>query len=278
MFNAMKEGIREETVGFLFNLEVQVTTRRRRRTRSRTTCGPRTRSPTPSTPPRSTSTATTSMPTHPHVRAKGLQTAKAPENLTYTAPSEDGEVEIAWSDGDQRRRPLRRDQPQRPVPVWLGQEVQEVPRRPGWPDEPHRASRRLSRTRSAELEGGAAPAAVHLLDPRRDRAGTLTVAHVHADLGGLGRRAEHVHAAHLAAQPADAPVSWRGAREQRRPALQVGVDPARWSSAAAGSDRGPLRSPRRPRWRTGARRPPARRGHPGARVGREPGVDRTVLP
>ena len=30
---------------------------------------------------------------HPHVRAKGLQTAKAPENLTYTAPSEDGEVE-----------------------------------------------------------------------------------------------------------------------------------------------------------------------------------------
>ena len=36
MFNAMKEGIREETVGFLFNLEVQVEEGGRGRDRSST--------------------------------------------------------------------------------------------------------------------------------------------------------------------------------------------------------------------------------------------------
>jgi preprotein translocase subunit SecA len=30
----------------------------------------------------------------PHIHAKGLQQPKAPQNLTYTAPSEDGDVEV----------------------------------------------------------------------------------------------------------------------------------------------------------------------------------------
>ncbi len=30
----------------------------------------------------------------PHIFAKGLQAPKAPQNLTYSAPSEDGEAEI----------------------------------------------------------------------------------------------------------------------------------------------------------------------------------------
>ena len=101
MFNAMKEGIREETVGFLFNLEVQVEEERARRRRSserRGRCAP-----TPST---DTSSRHPQVHVHddhvhahaPHIKAKGLQTPKAPQNLTYSAPSEDGEAEV-------RRRP-----------------------------------------------------------------------------------------------------------------------------------------------------------------------------
>ncbi len=64
--------------------------------------------------------------------AKGLeQPEHAARDLTYSAPSEDGDAEVSGAADRQRdrRRPLRRGQPQRRVPLRLGQEVQEVPRR-----------------------------------------------------------------------------------------------------------------------------------------------------
>ncbi len=86
MFNAMKEGIREETVGFLFNLEVEV------------------EEDEPEVEPEvdllvgaDTSGASGLADEehhHPHVVAKGLQPARAPQHLTYSAPSEDGEAEV----------------------------------------------------------------------------------------------------------------------------------------------------------------------------------------
>ena len=109
MFNAMKEGIREETVGFLFNLEVQVD-----EDDEDEVDDPRLEEIEDDVaglgPPIHELGAARPRPRHdhvhahtPHIRAKGLQEPKAPQNLTYTAPSEDGEVEVrgeAASDAD----------------------------------------------------------------------------------------------------------------------------------------------------------------------------------
>ena len=93
MFNAMKEGIREETVGFLFNLEVQVEDDEEEEIED-------------DEPVRANAVTNTldapqvlvhddHVHAHtPHIKAKGLQSPKAPQNLTYTAPSEDGEAEV----------------------------------------------------------------------------------------------------------------------------------------------------------------------------------------
>ena len=88
MFNAMKEGIREETVGFLFNLEVQVDDDEEEAAGDVLT----------------DDHAGHDHDGHdhshdghdhaPHIRAKGLGAPRAPQNLTYTAPSEDGEAEV----------------------------------------------------------------------------------------------------------------------------------------------------------------------------------------
>ena len=98
MFNAMKEGIREETVGFLFNLEVQVEEDEEEAEidvdllAAADTSGasePRRRRPRGARP------RGNGHEHHaPHIFAKGLQPPKAPQNLTYSAPSEDGEAEV----------------------------------------------------------------------------------------------------------------------------------------------------------------------------------------
>ncbi|RYJ07633.1 MAG: preprotein translocase subunit SecA [Actinomycetales bacterium] len=61
LFNAMMEGIAEESVGFLFNVDVQVET---------------------------------ADEGEAEVSAKGLEPRQAPANLSYSAPSEDGDVEV----------------------------------------------------------------------------------------------------------------------------------------------------------------------------------------
>jgi preprotein translocase subunit SecA len=102
MFNAMKEGIREETVGFLFNLEVQVEDEDDEALdgvlngaepdfallEGADTSGASALDETP--------VAADHDHEHhsPLIRAKGLQTPRAPQHLTYTAPGEQGEVEV----------------------------------------------------------------------------------------------------------------------------------------------------------------------------------------
>ncbi len=148
MFNAMKEGIREETVGFLFNLEVQVEEDEEEAEIDVDLLAAADTSGASGLVDAGHEGHDHSGNGHehhaPHIFAKGLQPAKAPQNLTYSAPSEDGEAEVKGTPGEQRRGPLRHRRPQRPVPLRLGQEVQEVPRRPGWSDRPEGAPRRLS--------------------------------------------------------------------------------------------------------------------------------------
>ncbi|HLP23096.1 MAG TPA: preprotein translocase subunit SecA [Microbacteriaceae bacterium] len=75
MFQQMMGAIREETIGFMFNLEVEV-----------------------------------AQPDEQHtvVQAKGLEAPKPPTNLSYTAPDEDGGATV--SDGQGRARPAQGSQ------------------------------------------------------------------------------------------------------------------------------------------------------------------------
>jgi preprotein translocase subunit SecA len=79
MFAAMKEGIREETVGFLFNLEVQVEEELD------------TEGLEPELEPVGADHAHAG---GPQIVAKGLQVPAPPQQLTYSAPSEAGEAEV----------------------------------------------------------------------------------------------------------------------------------------------------------------------------------------
>jgi preprotein translocase subunit SecA len=70
LFTAMMEGIAEESVGFLFNLDVQVNQEEEE------------------------ATPADSVGAQPQLFAKGLQESKPAQNLSYSAPTEDGEVEV----------------------------------------------------------------------------------------------------------------------------------------------------------------------------------------
>ena len=162
MFNAMKEGIREETVGFLFNLEVQVeeeTTRapggRRQRARPagvphrRVHDGPRRHDhdarPRPRAGRRDARAGGPRAPRADHP-GQGPRRAEAPDPPDLLGAQRGRRGRGQGADGEQRRRPVRRGQPQRRVPLRLGQEVQEVPRRSGGPDRAHHPRQRLSRS------------------------------------------------------------------------------------------------------------------------------------
>ena len=82
MFGAMKEGIREETVGFLFHIEVELEDEEE---------------PVATVSEGGELTAAAAAATasqSPLVRARGLDAPKAPSHLTYSAPAEGGEVEV----------------------------------------------------------------------------------------------------------------------------------------------------------------------------------------
>ena len=147
MFAAMMDGIKEESVGFLFNLEVQVEEEpdaaRRARPRARPQrrvrrcvrragqrcAGARRREAAGAADP-----------------GEGPRRAQAP-----AAPLVLGAERGRRGRGrrrprrGQRGRRVRRGRPQRRLPLRLGQEVQEVPRRPGRPHRPHHPRQRLSR-------------------------------------------------------------------------------------------------------------------------------------
>jgi preprotein translocase subunit SecA len=82
MFASMMDGIKEESVGFLFNLDVQVEVEPEEAEEE--VLEPM-RQPVPSV--EATRDA-------PHIRAKGLDRPNQPSNLSYSAPSEDGAAEV----------------------------------------------------------------------------------------------------------------------------------------------------------------------------------------
>ncbi|MBD8870266.1 preprotein translocase subunit SecA [Nocardioides donggukensis] len=84
MFAATMDGIKEEAVGFLFNLEIQV--EEDEGGAEEAVEAPAEEEPDAvRQPARAAGT--------PHISAKGLEAPKRPQGLTYTGPTEDGEVE-----------------------------------------------------------------------------------------------------------------------------------------------------------------------------------------
>ncbi|GAB2637358.1 preprotein translocase subunit SecA [Nocardioides ginkgobilobae] len=81
MFAAVMDGIKEETVGFLFNLQVTVEEEDEGEEDEVLTVAPGLRSPVAGG-------------AAPQIKAKGLDAPAAPANLTYTAPSETGDAEV----------------------------------------------------------------------------------------------------------------------------------------------------------------------------------------
>ena len=80
MFAAMMDGIKEESVGYMFNLEVQV--EEEQPEVEEVEVGP------------ALAQAAASQAEAPSIRAKGLEAPKQPQNLSYSAPSEDGAAEV----------------------------------------------------------------------------------------------------------------------------------------------------------------------------------------
>lgn len=77
MFNAMMEGIKEESVGYLFNVEVQI-------------------EQVPETPTITMDKAQAL----PQIQAKGLETPQRPTHLSYSAPTVDGEGGVVTTEED----------------------------------------------------------------------------------------------------------------------------------------------------------------------------------
>jgi preprotein translocase subunit SecA len=105
MFAAMMDGIKEESVGFLFNLQVEVEDDEDDEVQAQ----PVAPQVSASTPPIDFAQAAAHAPgaqpqqqPHQHtptIRAKGLDKPNRPQNLSYSAPSEDGEAEVHASAG-----------------------------------------------------------------------------------------------------------------------------------------------------------------------------------
>ena len=86
MFGAMMEIIKAETVGFLFNLEVQVDEEEEAvEEEAEDEVVEPMRQPAPSVDGHREA---------PHIRARGLEAPKKPEHLSYSAPSETGDVDV----------------------------------------------------------------------------------------------------------------------------------------------------------------------------------------
>ncbi|WP_372734946.1 preprotein translocase subunit SecA [Nocardioides sp.] len=93
MFAAMMDGIKEEAVGFLFNLEVTIEEDDEDELDDEEAFEPM-RQGVPSAPQPGALAQAAAAADTPHIHAKGLEPARQPQNLSYSAPAEDGEAEV----------------------------------------------------------------------------------------------------------------------------------------------------------------------------------------
>jgi preprotein translocase subunit SecA len=116
MFAAMMDGIKEESVGFLFNLQVEVEQEKEEAADDTYTDSDRVgeRAATPALDPATPQIDFAQAQAHadhghdhrhehqaPQIRAKGLERKARPTNLNYSAPSEDGEAAVTAAPVDE---------------------------------------------------------------------------------------------------------------------------------------------------------------------------------
>jgi preprotein translocase subunit SecA len=94
MFHTMMDGIKEEAVGFLFNLEVQVDEEPQQLEEPLEVPGVE-MGPALAQAAASAQQGMQQVDQAPAIRAKGLDGPKQPQHLSYSAPSEDGDAEIS---------------------------------------------------------------------------------------------------------------------------------------------------------------------------------------
>ncbi len=94
MFAAMMDGIKEESVGYLFNLEVQVEEAPSEEEAAEAAALGEGSAIAQAAAASRTAAA-------PHIVAKGLEAPKTPQNLAYTAPDEGGEAEVTGAAAEQ---------------------------------------------------------------------------------------------------------------------------------------------------------------------------------
>lgn len=126
MFAAMMEGIKEESVGFLFNLDVQVEVEEEEDEEDEV------EEPMRRTLPDFDQAESAEAPAQPQIRAKGLDRPKQPQNLAYSAPDEGGEAEVrgaAAQAGDEYAGVGRNQQ----CPCGSGKKYKQCHGRPGGP-------------------------------------------------------------------------------------------------------------------------------------------------
>ena len=205
MFAAMMDGIKEESVGFLFNLEVQVEEEpeEERRGRDREADA---LAQAAASPPREA----------PRIRARASTGRSSRQNLAYSAPSEDGEAEVKAAPPQPPDDEFAGVGRNADCPVRLGQEVQEVPRRTGRPHRADRARQRLTggqgpgprRTRGLRGPGGRSPPTISVAACRAARPALDLAAHRLVDgddvPGGAPRQVRGIGG------------SWRGWRSRAR--------------------------------------------------------------
>ncbi len=139
MFAAMMDGIKEESVGYMFNLEVQVEDEADEAAAEEIEVGPAL----------AQAAASSGLHDHPSIHAKGLDAPDAaaePVLLRAVRGRRRRAQRLPADRSGAQRAGVRRHQPQRRVPLRLRQEVQEVPRRARRPDRPDDPRERLTRS------------------------------------------------------------------------------------------------------------------------------------
>ena len=126
MFRAMMDGIKEEAVGYLFNLEVQL--------EEEVEPAPALDEPgIEMGPALAQAAASTHSGDHPAIRAKGLEAPKRPQNLSYSAPSEDGEVDVRGAQGQVADDPYAGASRNAECPCGSGKKYKKCHGAPGGP-------------------------------------------------------------------------------------------------------------------------------------------------
>jgi preprotein translocase subunit SecA len=122
MFAAMMDGIKEEAVGFLFNLEVTLEEDDDDEFEVEVEVEEPMRQSVPSAAPES-----------PLVRAKGLDAPRPPANLSYSAPTEQGEAEVTGSTVTNADDPYAKVGRNAQCPCGSGKKYKMCHGRPGGP-------------------------------------------------------------------------------------------------------------------------------------------------